>query len=142
MPSGIQHAEATAWVMFQVPCTLSSVTVRKPFAEIPSAGLRNWPPALLTSVSTRPWRSQIPATISATASSSRMSQATASNTEPASAARAATSSSGSIRRPQPTTVAPRPASSKAVTRPIPEPAPEIRQTCPSSRPGAKIFEGP
>ena len=44
---------ATAWVISQVPCTLSSITVRKPFGVIASAGLRNWPPALLTRTSIR-----------------------------------------------------------------------------------------
>ena len=38
------------------------------------------------------------------------------------------------------TLAPRRASSSAVARPSPVPAPETTQTCPSSRPGAKIRE--
>ena len=49
-------------------------------------------------------------------------------------------SSGSVRRPQPITVAPSPASSSAVALPSPVPAPETTQTCPSSRPGAKMRE--
>ena len=38
---GMNALVAAAWVMFQVPWTLSSVTVRKPLAEIASAGARN-----------------------------------------------------------------------------------------------------
>ena len=132
---------AAAWVMFQVPWTLSSVTVRKPFAEIVSAGARNCPPALLTSRSRRPWRSSTASTRASTASSSRMSAASASAVPPKPSIVAFVSSIGSGRRPQPTTVAPSRASSIAVSRPRPEPAPETRQTVPSSRPGAKIFEG-
>jgi hypothetical protein len=50
------------------------------------------------------------------------------------------SSSGPLRRPQPTTVAPSLASSTALARPSPVPAPEIAQIFPSSSPGAKIRE--
>ena len=57
-PCGMKALVAAAWVISQVPVTLSSITVRKPLAEIDSAGARNWPPALLTSTSRRPWRSE------------------------------------------------------------------------------------
>ena len=40
-PCGMNALVAAAWVMCQVPSTLSSITVRKPFGEIASAGLRN-----------------------------------------------------------------------------------------------------
>ena len=53
-PCGMNAFVAAAWVINQVPSTFSSITVRKPFGLIASAGLRNWPPALLTSTSTRP----------------------------------------------------------------------------------------
>src|SRR5213079_2868421 len=53
----------------------------------------------------------------------------------------AVSASPSSRRPQPTVTAPRRASSRAVARPMPVPAPETAQTWPASRPGAKIREG-
>ena len=56
-PCGMKALVAAAWVICQVPWTFSSITVRKPFGVIASAGLRNWPPALLTSTSSRPWRS-------------------------------------------------------------------------------------
>ena len=56
-PCGMKALVAAAWVISQVPWTLRSITVRKPFGVIASAGLRNWPPALLTSTSRRPWRS-------------------------------------------------------------------------------------
>ena len=72
-PCGMKALVAAAWVICQVPWTLSSITVRKPFGVIASAGLRNWPPALLTSTSSRPWRSSTPSMSASTASSSRMS---------------------------------------------------------------------
>src|SRR4051794_29897937 len=52
----------------------------------------------------------------------------------------AVSSNGSRRRPQMTTRAPRPASSSAVTRPMPDPAPDTIATVPSSRPGRKTSD--
>jgi hypothetical protein len=51
---GMNAFVAAAYVICQVPCTLSSITVRNPFGLIASAGLRNCPPALLTSTSSRP----------------------------------------------------------------------------------------
>ena len=65
---------AAAWVISQVPWTLRSITVRNPFGLIASAGLRNWPPALLTRTSRRPWRSSRPSKKRPTGSSSRMSR--------------------------------------------------------------------
>ena len=56
-------------------------------------------------------------------------------------ARPTVSSSGSRRRPQTTTVAPQAASSSAAARPSPDPPPLTIATWPSSRPGAKIFDG-
>jgi hypothetical protein len=53
-PCGMKALVAAAWVISQVPSTLSSITVRKPFGVIDSAGARNWPPALLTNTSRRP----------------------------------------------------------------------------------------
>ena len=107
---------------------------------IASAGLRNWPPALLTSTSIRPWRSSTPSKKPSTASSSRMSSASNSALPP----RLATSSimlcSGSLRRPQPITVAPEPSQLERGRPPRPVPAPETTQTCPSSSPGAKMRE--
>ena len=59
-PAGMNAFVAAAWDISQVPVTFSSTTVRKPFGEIASAGERNWPPALLTRTSRRPWRSSTP----------------------------------------------------------------------------------
>ncbi len=72
-PPGMKALVAAAWVISQVPLTLRSITVRNPFGEIDSAGARNWPPALLTSRSRRPWRSSRPSKKRSTGSSSRMS---------------------------------------------------------------------
>src|SRR3954452_21642348 len=137
---GMKALVAAAWVISQVPWTLRSITVRKPFGVIASAGLRNWPPALLTSTSIRPWRSRTPSMKPPTASSSRMSSASNSALPPLADTSSAIPSSGSLRRPQPITVAPRAASSIAVALPKPVPAPETTQTCPSSNPGAKMRE--
>jgi hypothetical protein len=38
---GMKAFVAAAWVISQVPCTFSSVTVRNPFGVMASAGLRN-----------------------------------------------------------------------------------------------------
>ena len=38
---GMNALVAAAWVICQVPWTFSSITVRKPFGLIASAGLRN-----------------------------------------------------------------------------------------------------
>ena len=73
-PCGMKALVAAAWVISQVPWTLRSITVRKPFGVIASAGLRNWPPALLTSTSRRPWRSSRASKKRPTGSSSRMSR--------------------------------------------------------------------
>ena len=73
-PLGIIAFVATAWVISQVPSTLSRITVRKPFGVMSSAGVRNWPPALLTSRSILPWRASTASTSASTWSSSRMSQ--------------------------------------------------------------------
>ncbi len=59
-PPGMNAFVAAACDISQVPVTFSSITVRKPFGEIASAGERNWPPALLTRTSRRPWRSSSP----------------------------------------------------------------------------------
>ena len=107
---------------------------------IASAGLRNWPPALLTSVSIRPWRSSTPSKNESTPSSSRMSRPRDSKLPARPSASAAVSSSGSVRRPQPTTVAPSRTISRAVARPSPDPAPDTTMTRPSSRPSRKISD--
>src|SRR5947209_3133687 len=138
-PAGIIALVATAWVISQVPSRLSDTTVRKPFGVMSSAGAMYCPPALLTSVSTRPWRSSTWSTAAATASSSRMSAEIALQ-RPWSHS-PTVSSSGSGRRPITTTCAPQAVSSTAVARPRPDPPPVTTATCPSSTPGAKIFDG-
>ena len=40
--------------MFSMPSTFSRQTARQPFAVMPSAGVKYWPPALFTSTSSRP----------------------------------------------------------------------------------------
>ena len=72
-------------------------------------------------------------------SSSRMSQASASQRRPRAPRDGLLERLG--RRPQTTTRAPSAASSSAVARPRPVPPPVTSATWPSSRPGAKSFEG-
>ena len=119
-PAGIIAFVATACVISHVPSTLSRMTVRKPFGVIVSAGMRYWPPALLTSRSMRPWRSSTPSTSASTWSSSRMSHGL--RRRRARPASCAVSCSGSSRRPQ-RDDASRPArvSSSVVARPMPGP---------------------
>ena len=48
---------ASSWArsdMFSIPSTFSRHTACQPFGAISSAGLKNWPPALLTSRSKEP----------------------------------------------------------------------------------------
>ena len=120
-PAGIIARVATAWVISHVPSTFSRMTVRKPFGVICSAGERNWPPALLTSTSMRPCCSSTASTSRSTcvllADVARLRVDARVRVEPA------VSASGSARRPQTTTRAPRRESSSAVARPIPIPPP-------------------
>ena len=47
-------ARATLCIMLKVPLRLVSMTARQPFSLKSIAACGNWPPALLTSRSTRP----------------------------------------------------------------------------------------
>ncbi len=132
---------AAAWVISQVPLTLSSITVRKPFgrdrlgrAQELAAGVVDQRRRAARGARARRRRAR------STASSSRMSIGSASAVPPAASTSRPSPASGSGRRPQPITVAPSRASSSAVAWPSPVPAPETTQTWPSSRPGAKIRE--
>ena len=124
-PAGMKALVAAAWDISQVPVTFSSTTVRKPFGEIASAGERNWPPALLTSTSRRPWRSSRRVEEGVDRRPPRGCRATRARRRP-----------GAPRRAPPSRPAARPAarsrprsrrgaaSSSAVSRPRPLPAPE------------------
>ena len=107
--------------MFSIPSTFSRQTARQPFGAISSAGLKNCPPALLTSTSSRPWRSSALADRGARAPpGSRTSPATQPSARPTARARrrsrAAACSSTSARRPAIVTLAPQRASSNARLR--------------------------
>jgi hypothetical protein len=78
---------------------------------------------LLTSRSIRPKRSRAAATTAATSSGRPTSPEMASASRPTARTAAAVASSGARRRPQATTCAPARASSTAMARPIPCPAP-------------------
>ena len=64
-PEGRNARSAATRVIRSVPPTLSRVTARHPFGSIASAGVKYWPPALLTRTSSRPWRSSAVSTIDA-----------------------------------------------------------------------------
>ena len=75
LPAGSIARAKAASAMFSMPSTFSRHTARQPFAAIPSAGVKYWPPALFTSTSSLPWRSSTLATIRSASSRSRMSPA-------------------------------------------------------------------
>ena len=86
----------------------------------------------------RPCVFRMAATVAATVSSSRMSQAWVEALPPSSAISAATVASFSGLRPTRATVAPRLLSSWAVQRPMPLPPPVTMITWPANRPSRKI----
>ena len=86
----------------------------------------------------RPCAFRMAATVAATVSSSRMSQAWVEDLPPSSAISAATVASLSGLRPTSATVAPRLLSSWAVQRPMPLPPPVTMITWPANRPSRKI----
>ena len=98
---------------------------------IDSAGTKYCPPALLTSRSSRPWRSSAASTIAAAWSGSRMSPGTVEQRSPIVAA---ASSSTSARRPAITTCAPQPPARSPAARPRLVPPPVTIAT----RPGEGI----
>ena len=75
-PARANASSYAASDMFSMPSTFSRHTARQPFAAISSAGLKNWPPALLTSTSSRPWRSSTVRTSRCASAGSRTSPAT------------------------------------------------------------------
>ena len=72
-PAGRIASSAATRVIRSVPPTLRPVTARQPLGSIASAGTKYWPPALLTSTSSRPWRARHSRTIRSASSSRRMS---------------------------------------------------------------------
>ena len=108
--------------------------------------LKNWPPALLTSTSSRPWRSST-APHQPLRASLALAHVAGHPVAPRrrvarrDLARAACSST-SARRPAIVTLAPQRASSSAVALPSPVPPPVTSATAPSSSPGAKISDSP
>src|SRR4051794_35600761 len=101
-PPGIIERVATARVSDQTASTLSRWTARQPLSEISSAGAVNWPPALLTSTSTRPKRSRARSTTRSTSAGSRTSAGAAGELPPP-ASPAAPGAPGGAPRPPPTT---------------------------------------
>ena len=108
-------------------------TASQPFALIAASGAGNWPPALLTRPSMRPWAARASATVDFTNASSRMSHSWMLTVPPEDSISAWTVSSLARARPTSATVAPRLASSWAVHRPIPEPAPVTTTTWSAKR---------
>jgi hypothetical protein len=75
-PSGPNARSAASRIIRSVAPTLSRVTARQPLGSIASAGVKYWPPALLTSASSRPPRSSAKRTIRSASCWSRTSPAT------------------------------------------------------------------
>ena len=130
------------WVMHsrairKPPVRLLRTTASQPLALIAASGEGNWPPALLTRASIRPWASSTAATVACTAASSRMSAACTEQLPPTASISRFTASSFSSVRPTIATRAPSDASSCAVQRPMPEPPPVTRATWPANRSARK-----
>src|SRR4051794_23703435 len=136
-PPGLNARSYAASDMVSVPPTFSRVTACQPFNAIASAGTKYWPPALLTSTSSRPKRDSAVSTIASQDERSRTSPATHSQPEPSEPQASASTSS---RRPVSNTDAPHASSSRAAAFPSPVPPPVTRTTEPDSRSGAKISE--
>ena len=128
---------ATAWVMLKVPRRLLRTTASKPFGEISFAGAGNCPPALFTSTSMRPQRAMTASRKASMASGWRMSTEPAIASKPLSQRDFAASVTGSSRRPQRATRAPRAVTSWAMARPMPVPPPVMSTTRSVSVPGRK-----
>jgi hypothetical protein len=132
---GIIARLATALVTLKVPRRLLRTTASKPFGEMSFAGDGNCPPALLTSTSMRPKRSTTDFTKASMASGWRMSTEPAMAWWPFAARASAARVTGSTRRPQRATAAPREVSSAAMARPMPVPPPVTSATRPAKSPG-------
>ena len=120
-----------------VPLTFSRWTACQPLVARPSAGTMYWPPALLSTRSSRPRRSSVSATIRSAPARSRMSAATHEQRSPISAA---ASSRTSARRPAITTEAPHRTSSAAAALPRLVPPPVTIATRPPSAPSTNTRE--
>src|SRR5947209_4970136 len=136
-PAGRMARSAAVRAISKVPDTLSAITACQPLPAIASAGTKYWPPALLTNVSSRPWRSSAVSITLAASLGSRTSPVAHEQGAPISPA---ARSNGSWRRPVIRTLAPHAASSRAVASPSPVPPPVTSATCPSSSPGTKVAE--
>ena len=124
-----------------MPVTFSSITVRKPFGEIASAGREELAAGVVDQHVEPPVALHQPRRRRRRPAPPRGCRGSRARSDPgSSAASSAVSASGSSRRPQPTTVAPRRAISSAVSRPKPLPAPETTTTAPSSRPSLNTCE--
>jgi len=142
-------ASTAACATFSIPSTFNLHTAIHPFATIPSAAVKYWPPALFTTMSSLPNLSIAAPTISRACAGSRTSPARAATTSadasPVTAPVAVTiscaaPSNTSWRRPAISTLAPQRTSSIAVAFPSPVPPPVTSPTLPASSPGANTSE--
>ncbi len=127
MSGTTRRTSVVTWVKF------SSTNVSSPLALSSRNGAKNVPPALLTSVSTRPHSATTSPTHEVTASRSRTSRVRASAGRPVAATAAAVSSRASSFLSHIATVAPKRASSSALARPMPWPTPVTSATRSVSR---------
>jgi len=73
---GTKASSAASRAIRSVAPTFRRVTARQPLASIASAGVKYWPPALLTSASSRPQRPSAKRTIRSASPGSRTSPGT------------------------------------------------------------------
>jgi hypothetical protein len=114
---------------------LRAMTLSQPSLRVSATGaVKPWPPATLTTTSSRPVASTAPATVASTAASSSTSvTATSASGAPACLAASAASSRSPAERAASTTVAPAAATVSAACLPMPRLAPVTRAVRPSSR---------
>ena len=114
-----------------VPLSVMSTTVRQALGDMSSAGTGKLAAALLTSTSGSPKARSAPSKAAATASGSRMSQATVATAKPSPSSAARPAARCSSLRLATTMFAPSRANSVAVARPRPVPPPVTSTVAPA-----------
>src|SRR5919199_469262 len=129
----------TAWLMRNVPCTLTRTTRSNFSSGISSAGAPQVAPLLLTRISMAPKVSSVSLTAFSTSSGLVTSQATANALPPRPSISAFTSSSASSLREHRTTFAPTSEKASAMYCPRPRPPPVTTAVLPSRRNRSSAF---
>ena len=138
LPSSCIHWVMHSRAIRKPPVRLLRTTASQPLALIAASGAGNWPPALLTSASMRPWRAS-------TVADRRLHRVFVADVADVRRAAAADGLDLALHRarasralrPTIATRAPSDASSCAVQRPMPEPPPVTSATWPANRSARK-----